>query len=894
MGNLGKAQVKVTLFGGSLVNVDQTHQGRSSFDFNVANDWDSIRNNNEFPPRNIEVISDEVGFSVMHPSKRFMQINNRMAYLPSSGGTSGGTEIIWQPLVCKRTEFNGAKHLQDLIGTTKESTTNTTTNTPANTNINSGVDNDMDPHPADGNYPTNYKGPQWRLTPVVLETTSNHDDQPELTGDANGSTTKPTSPPTVNKIASAGDKFVYCLEQHRIEPGLWWGAGADLNLAANLPFYLEINRMEPRPIQNQPTAVIIRINPPALDGNSQSQVFSKSPNKPGQSLDIVLEANKSIKIYDWAVSGDPNNPIFKPSETDTRIPAPSSGKMRIGFLPVCGRLALYFNGQMFLYSRHVPSMSLGSTAAKTFGFEPFTTKFDQIKVYGTNSSAVLSAAVMWFAIGIASLPFNGKINAQTGAGDKPWSAEFWKIPMAEGGANNSAAFGASYSNMPTATGRSSDWVLNSIKHVGYGNLQFRLGPAPNTGAASERNRFYYVRMGPSSHPFGTTHVGQGTQETLPIGPPFLQRLRASQNIVYPSGGFHIGGGPASVGQDISNHVVSIQDTWECSDRVHVTHRVEITLYNEFGQFDNLLERCYGVRVHIGWDFGIGVQPTKVFTGASYGGSHSYTANKETVVIHCEDYMALLDHTKMLNSPYYDGMDAYDAVQDLAQRARITTIDDTDEAIRFYLPSGYSWTQPKMRFNAQTSVKDNIVEICKLCERVVGFDENGLLRLSNLQGGLFGVFDSVSDGRFIFSRSPAPGAAQDDCHVILNEKRVEDKLGNAVNNIFIRTIDRLSGAVYLVSRQRQNYKFPYSKPIMMDQPSLGSIAAANNYADMLIDHFSRTPRSISFSTVLAAGVNLRPTDVIRVDDELMRVQSINRKFNAEDNSIETTLGCEWWN
>jgi hypothetical protein len=235
---------------------------------------------------------------------------------------------------------------------------------------------------------------------------------------------------------------------------------------------------------------------------------------------------------------------------------------------------------------------------------------------------------------------------------------------------------------------------------------------------------------------------------------------------------------------------------------------------------------------------------------------------------------------------------YDGVADLVQRAKISIVDDTDDSQRYYLPSGYSWTQPKMRFNSMTSLKDNVVEMCKLCERVVYFDENGLMHLDHLQGGLMGDLDNVATVGD-FERSP-----QSDIHVILNEKKTDNKLGSAVNSVFLRTVDRLNGAVYLVSKTKQNYKFPYQKQLMIDQPALGSAGAANYHSDLLLEHFSRTPRGITFSTILGSNDKIHPMDVIQVrnDDggwDRMRVQSLTRRFNADDNSIEVSLTCEWW-
>ena len=261
---------------------------------------------------------------------------------------------------------------------------------------------------------------------------------------------------------------------------------------------------------------------------------------------------------------------------------------------------------------------------------------------------------------------------------------------------------------------------------------------------------------------------------------------------------------------------------------------------------------------------------------------------------------------MLNSPYYDGMDAYDAIADLSTRARIKTVDDTgagniqqmggsssfsssfssSSGTRYYLPSGYSWTQPKIRFNTQSGLLENMVSICKLCEKVLYFDPSGTLHFAHLQGGLFGNFSGY---RYDFRRSPTGS----DYYIILDKKEVECKLSSSINRVYLRTVDRTRGTVYITQRIDRRGRFPFDKPLMIDSPMLGSVSAANTYADQLIANLSRVPREISFQTIMPSGEVIMPMQIIRVDGETMRVKSVSREFNADDNSLTCSVSCEWW-
>jgi hypothetical protein len=381
----------------------------------------------------------------------------------------------------------------------------------------------------------------------------------------------------------------------------------------------------------------------------------------------------------------------------------------------------------------------------------------------------------------------------------------------------------------------------------------------------------------------------------------LQRLRASSPVTAANGRgiWALPVKPAEIIPDVAENVVRISENWSCSDRIQVRHSVDITLYNPNGIYDRLMTKAYGVRVYLGWG-----DPDHVFTGVSYGGRKSEQAGRETVTITCQDYMSILEATRMLNSPYYDGMDAYDAIADLASRARISTVDDTgsgniqtmsgssfssfssSSGTRYYLPAGYSWTQPKIRFNTQSGLLENMVSVCKLCEKVIYFDETGVFHFSNLQGGLFSNF---SGHQYEFRRSPFGN----NYHVILEKKEVECKLSSSINRVYLRTVDRTRGTVYVTQRIDKRGRFPFDKPLMIDSPMLGSVPAANTYAAQLIANLSRVPREISFQTIMEPGEVIMPMQIIKVDEELMRVKSVSREFNADDNSLTCSVSCEWW-
>ena len=991
-------------------------QGRESFDVDVASDWNLILENTVAPPQNIEVIRDGSGrFAVMHPAKRFGQLNNRMTWIPSAAGLGTANEVKWTQLACKRNDFNGSDHLKNLILHTGSTTT-------------AAVDNDMDdlPTSSEANYGANYHGPEWRVNFVPKEPLSQSDDpgygatytlptgmvatqvdKGSSMGDTDSTTGMPAAYTAVTNPAPTGgvlDDHVAIIEQYRIFDKIWWGVETTPSLPINIPIYVQANRDTPRIITGQPGCLIVRINPPTAAAS-----YATSPALTGQSLDLVFENGKTPLLYDWSVNnaisqgitvavGSGSTPASATTPSSTtfaplQIPmttlgvSPPAGELRIGFLPVCGRLAIFVNGAMFLYSRPVPAVNQQATgvtaSAETqtvsitdFAYSPFNTKIDKIQVYGTNCQAMVALAAMRFAVGMATLPVSGKTDPATGDATQPWNTnQVYRLPAsgvaltADAAKNNTlgAVYGASFrTSFMQSSSALADSVMQSISYVGYGHILMVLNKYPTTGNAQDKTQMYQVLFYPDSmniiggnagFPSATNGPSGGINQNLPVGPPFLQRLRSSTKLKITTNPFTTSGD--QLDHDISQDVVSVSENWSSPDRVLTAHTLELTLYNDQGQYDFLLTQCCGVRVCLGWQIadpstgdgaadgsalivgaangtatgpddkamdattgGTGDALTAynglVFTGATYGGSSTVTAGRETVTIQCQDYMAVLEQTPIINSPYYDGCDIFDAVQDLAERGRIEACDDTSATLRYYLPSGYSWTQPALRFKGQSTLKDNLNELVKLGERVLFFDEYGVLHLDYLQGGLFGIWTAASDATFTFYRYPGSVSTTIDpkgvgFNTLLNERKIDYKLSSAVNSVLVRTVDRLSGSLYTIVRTAPTTavegvsganQFPYKKQLMADQPALGSIAAGNNRADQLLARLSQVPRGLTFSTLLSPNMTrqLRPMDIIKVEKDraggsasydLMRVQTISRQFEAESNSLETSLTCEWY-
>ena len=160
--------------------------------------------------------------------------------------------------------------------------------------------------------------------------------------------------------------------------------------------------------------------------------------------------------------------------------------------------------------------------------------------------------------------------------------------------------------------------------------------------------------------------------------------------------------------------------------------------------------------------------TTCFTGVTLNGSRTLVAGKETMSIHCEDYMFILGATQIINSPFFDGMDGYNVVKTLATKSHVMCTDDTGSKAgqRYFLPSGYSFLEPVKRYDGKMMVKDAILDVCSMAPKVVYFDGDGLLHYSDMQGGI--AFNSAASAIPSVSYSSDPAAASDKT-LILDQK-----------------------------------------------------------------------------------------------------------------------------
>lgn len=380
------------------------------------------------------------------------------------------------------------------------------------------------------------------------------------------------------------------------------------------------------------------------------------------------------------------------------------------------------------------------------------------------------------------------------------------------------------------------------------------------------------------------------------GAPYFFRLKGEADI-------DLGSEEESGEYDATDSVISVQETTAAQDFSYVKKSASVTLYNEGGKWDFLREKQYGVNITFGWnspDTTLSFTQ-KTFTGLTLGATTSETPGSEKITVKCEDYIEMLDQVPIINSPFYDGMVAFYAIKDIAKKAGITKIDrDWSDINDYFLPAGFVFSQPAMRFPATHTLLQCITNICKRYQAFVYFDENGTFWVKYVPGGIIGggalggtggTKNLVIKNNFVSDPNNESGKP-----VIIESRDLDGTLKSTVNHIVILSLDRETRNPIVVGHaaDRSRDKLGYEKPLIIHEPAYGEISVARNVAYAYGDRVFNSIKKTTFKTVggtSAGSTKVYPLDFITLDGQEFRVTNITRSFDAAANDYTSEYTCE---
>lgn len=860
MENLGKADVNVELYN----YLPGVNKNRTIHNFDItAHSWDIIQNSPYFTPLLMENVVDPLGaFSAIFPSRRKRWINN---YITDSNGYPltipdyGTPYILWKPV----DNLDNSGIVKDLVerGDFEDYVLVYPGNYPSDGSYvgPKWVDSSRDREPDPDDSTTIYKWLSWvgLATPIPASDTED--------GESSSEEEVETLPQT------------FYINQTEVRDGLWWGIESVDFLNENMPFWVTIKRENTPTTQDHETAIVISLG---IDDDNNA-------------FDLYLSSNKKPRLIDYYKGRDyiaqgttsaPSNE--KEFDTDLSKMIESDMDLEIGFMTIGGRLVIWVNKTVLTYTRVVKDSnadSSGKIAEAKIGA-------GKIRIWGTNTQMIINVSPMVFAergimpLPIPTIPPTIDPETQTTIAAPPYRNI---LNNGDIGTNSTALL----PNDPD----------NPQPLYGIDASQFIQRDPGGSVVTDTPSGFGFHRQGyvwlSSSGLFGLVNISSSEFYVMSMKPIDVSVTFGVVEWTIPNAGtpyfFRLKGGAKTIpttfelmATDVTEDILSISQTNQAPDFFSSIGSADITLYNKGGKYDYLKSEQFGISIKLGWNKDL-VELEKVFTGLTISANSSEVAGKEVINVHCEDYTYILKNTLIINSPFYDGMVMYYVVKDLVNRVGIDSVtNDWENPTDYFLPSGYAFTKPAIRFDSNMNIFECIMNVVKRAEAFIYFDEYGSCHVKKLPGGLFSVGASENIVA-TFTRDPAGP------NTILDERNIEYNLDSTVNRISIFTLDRdtRNAIVYTKSASGQEDKLKFTKVALINQPAYGAYEVAVAYGDELALRLFNSIRKTSFRTI-GEVIAAKPLDFIELDGEEFRLMSISRKYDAESNSLTTDYNAEW--
>ena len=361
----------------------------------------------------------------------------------------------------------------------------------------------------------------------------------------------------------------------------------------------------------------------------------------------------------------------------------------------------------------------------------------------------------------------------------------------------------------------------------------------------------------------------------------------------------------TVGLDISCDVLSVDLQWNATSAWEISHAGSIKVLNRpnssgINYYEQYSNRSIYLKIHAGWECGEGLPIQTIFTGMTVGATLDKQAERDVVTFKIEDYMNALEGIKFVLCPYYDGMYAYKAVEDILKHAGFpigtkAKIIPLDSVSPYGLPFVNAFEQPQFRFQDGTPLKEAVVKIAKLEGNMMFFNQYGNFYYGPIPGGY--VFNQDIDP--VASLYSSVKNAQKGSDLIWNIKSVTRNINEIYNSVLVSTTDREGGTIVhkglnndaaIKSPESPGY-MGYRKQFIHRDSAIGSEASANLFLQTYYKRLCVPPRTGRFE--LFGRSDLAPIDTILVDDEKFRIVNISRQIDKENNNYFMNVEGEWF-
>jgi hypothetical protein len=395
--------------------------------------------------------------------------------------------------------------------------------------------------------------------------------------------------------------------------------------------------------------------------------------------------------------------------------------------------------------------------------------------------------------------------------------------------------------------------------------------------------------------------------------------------------------------DATDHVMSFSHSWTSSSMTTLEHSGTIQFYlndsmasidtslgpvainNVTTQLLALQDRTFYIEIWAGYR---GCNYTKVpglykmFTGMCSGGSLSYEYNKNIMTCQITDYTTVLKNMLFFNSPWFDAMKDAVAIKEILNMAGFRdrgsfdpgrligdVADDSIAAdaqkfysdrsgrnfkyVNFGLPSGYNrLEQPSLKFNDGDPFIDAINKISSYSAKVFYFDEFGMAHYEDYQDVVEEDFQGQVglEPLYAFTKNPEYAIGQ----LVFNKTERSFDVDSVVTHL--KTLTNTPD-MHMLIRDRINWEtienpeapgfLGYQKTFFQAESMFGSkeaqMSAMNKYSVMF-----KPIIGVKFETY---GVPLRATDIISIDNEIVRVIKVDHTYDPSKNIWWMNVECQ---
>jgi hypothetical protein len=911
--NFGIAKPKVEL----LDDLPNTTKQKKIFNFDInALQWDDLNKSGFFTPVLTEYIRNKEGtWAACFPAKRKFHVNNKLEITSSSSTSRPDLTVFWKPMSLSSVRnlyFKDHIYDSELPSYYTDVPVTKTSRSPK-----SGEPrNDVDPL-------KKYVGPIWRDTTYSEEALPRDDfvvrnfkkflagtsssssrvlgpssAPPEDSPDGPTTPTTPTTPtppfsPDPPKGKPSKPISRSSVLQTRLADGLWWGIDSDNDFIGedDMAFGVTIEiPQEPPPEYQFPTCFSI--------------VFGGSTSSP-QKFELFLKLNTKPILIDYygvsgGFSGDDNKITLG---ADLSLQSGEYGntdivyksRLDVQFMTCGGRIIVFVNGKPNVYERVNKRGRTSVERDKIGSIRPCAIKKGKISVFGTNSPANVYAYPLSFAeesfmcfpilaregspstrtIDYSAVDSNGNATGEPVAVFPSGATSFLRSKQIYG--VDCAKFtDANKSCSPSGIGvhakpdteidfySTASFLAKSKIESRYDNVDY-----------------YILRMKPSDFPWksGTALLNRA---------PFFFKLKGVSDSSREKRGIRA--------TDVTSDLLTLSEKCNAPDYFHIEKSANFTLYNENGKYNYLADKQQGVRISWSWN---GKGSVQTFIGLTISVDFTHMPGKEEVAVNCQDYNYILQNVPILNSPIYDGMLGSRVILDLAERAGIhSPRDDIKTKTKYFLPSGYTFTQPRYRFSKGDMIKEKMIEVTKLFEAYFYFDGFGVFHIDKLPGGLLGD-GSFSGPTINFSSNPLDSTAI----TILEKKSINVDFSETVNTVTAISADRDTRSPLMYSevastRDKTTFSSPlgkllFKKVMLLRGKPYGGMSEMKQHVGDLSKSVYFPVRKTSFQTV-GENTVIQPLTFITVDGIRFRLLSVNRSYDASKNTFTSDYESEFLN